>query len=159
MTDSIEEATPSLDRFDSEAKDLHLQGQWIAERFLDGVIGGPKPAGFPYVWKASTMAEAIDQATVALGTVDTARRHLSCVNPGLGGAATTHTLSAGMQMVKPGEVASAHRHSMAAIRFVTSGHPEAYTAVDGESSTWRTSISFSHHASRGTTTTIRVTRT
>ncbi|OLT33717.1 hypothetical protein BJF84_21570 [Rhodococcus sp. CUA-806] len=132
MTDTTTESTSALDEFDRAAADLHLQGQWVAERFLEGAIGGPKPAGVPYVWNARTMADALDDATVALGPVDTARRHLSCVNPGLAGAATTHTLSAGMQMVKPGEVCSAHRHSMSAIRFVTSGHPEAYTAVDGE---------------------------
>ena len=57
---------------------------------------------------------------------------LMLLNPGLeGAAATTPTLFAGMQLILPGEVARAHRHSPAAIRVIVEGHG-AYTAVDGE---------------------------
>src|SRR2546426_244296 len=53
-------------------------------------------------------------------------------NPGLNGAwATTNTLIAAVQVLLPGEVARAHRHSPAAIRFIISGNG-AYTAVEGE---------------------------
>src|SRR5262249_59603663 len=43
----------------------------------------------------------------------------------------TNTLFAGIQMILPGEVAPAHRHAAAAIRFVLDG-AGAYTAVEGE---------------------------
>jgi len=53
-------------------------------------------------------------------------------NPGLAGASSiTETLYAGLQLILPGEVAPAHRHTPAAIRFVLEGSG-AYTAVDGE---------------------------
>jgi gentisate 1,2-dioxygenase len=39
--------------------------------------------------------------------------------------------SAGVQLIMPGEVAPAHRHTQSALRFVLEGHG-AYTAVDGE---------------------------
>ena len=38
----------------------------------------------------------------------------------------------GIQMIKPGEIAWAHRHSLAAIRFVIKGDGKVFTVVDGE---------------------------
>jgi gentisate 1,2-dioxygenase len=53
-------------------------------------------------------------------------------NPGLRGQSRiTSTLYAGLQLILPGEVAPAHRHSQSALRFVVEGSG-AYTAVDGE---------------------------
>ena len=51
---------------------------------------------------------------------------------GLNDNATTHTLSMGIQMIKPGEIAWAHRHTLAAIRFVIKGDGKVFTVVDGE---------------------------
>jgi gentisate 1,2-dioxygenase len=60
------------------------------------------------------------------------RRVLILENPGLGGTSSiTHSLYAGMQLILPGEVAPAHRHTQSALRFVIEGSG-AYTAVDGE---------------------------
>lgn len=60
------------------------------------------------------------------------RRVLILENPGLTGQASiTHSLYAGLQLVRPGEVARAHRHSQSALRFVIEGSG-AYTTVDGE---------------------------
>jgi gentisate 1,2-dioxygenase len=54
------------------------------------------------------------------------------MNPGLGGEASiTGSLFAGLQLIMPGEIAPAHRHSQSALRFIIEGHG-AYTAVDGE---------------------------
>ena len=133
MTDT--EANLRLEEFDAHAATINLQGQWKSEAHLIKAIGGPAPAGIPFRWKWDAISQAMDEATIALGPVDTARRHLTCVNPGLKGrpgAGTTHTMAAGFQLVKAGEVCWSHRHSMAAIRFVTQGNAEAYTAVDGE---------------------------
>jgi gentisate 1,2-dioxygenase len=44
----------------------------------------------------------------------------------------THSLVASLQMLMPGEIAPAHRHSYSALRFMLSGSG-AYTVVDGES--------------------------
>lgn len=60
------------------------------------------------------------------------RRVLILENPGIpGGSAVTRSLYAGVQLVKPGEVAPAHRHIQSALRFVLEGKG-AFTAVDGE---------------------------
>ena len=44
---------------------------------------------------------------------------------------TSHTMLLACQMIQPGEVAPAHRHTMAAIRFIVQGQG-AYTVVNGE---------------------------
>ncbi|MGA9866046.1 MAG: gentisate 1,2-dioxygenase [Acetobacteraceae bacterium] len=60
------------------------------------------------------------------------RRVLILKNPGLGDrAAITETLFSGLQLIMPGEVAPAHRHTQSALRFIIEGHG-AYTAVEGE---------------------------
>lgn len=53
-------------------------------------------------------------------------------NPGLRGRTRiTHSIYAGLQLILPGELAPAHRHSQSALRFVLHG-TGAYTSVDGE---------------------------
>ena len=60
------------------------------------------------------------------------RRVLILENPGMQGqACITHSLFAGLQLILPGEVAPAHRHAQAALRFIIEGRG-AYTAVEGE---------------------------
>ena len=60
------------------------------------------------------------------------RRVLVLENPGLRGESRITTdLYAGVQLVLPGEVAPAHRHSQSALRFVLEGEG-AHTVVDGE---------------------------
>ena len=60
------------------------------------------------------------------------RRVLVLENPGLRGQSKiTTSLYAGVQLVLPGEVAPAHRHTQSALRFVLEGKG-AHTAVGGE---------------------------
>jgi gentisate 1,2-dioxygenase len=53
-----------------------------------------------------------------------------------GSSCITRSLYAGLQLILPGEVAPAHRHTQTALRFVIEGLG-AYTAVDGERTTMR----------------------
>ena len=72
------------------------------------------------------------EAGALLTAKEAERRVLILENPGLRGrASTTHTLYAGVQLILPGEVAPAHRHTQSALRFVLQGKG-AYTAVNGE---------------------------
>jgi len=61
------------------------------------------------------------------------RRALSLRNPGFQGQrhGTISTISAAIQLIKPGEIAKAHRHTSAAIRFIIQ-ESTAYTVVNGE---------------------------
>ncbi|MEO9231552.1 MAG: cupin domain-containing protein [Devosia sp.] len=58
------------------------------------------------------------------------RRTLRLSNPGLA-FGTTHTFWASIQVILPGEIASAHRHSASAFRFIMQGNG-ATTTVNGE---------------------------
>jgi gentisate 1,2-dioxygenase len=51
-----------------------------------------------------------------------------------GTSQVTNVLYAGLQLIMPGEVAPAHRHTQSALRFILEGRG-AYTAVDGEKTT------------------------
>src|SRR6185369_13446401 len=65
------------------------------------------------------------------------RRVLVLENPALRGRSSiTQSLYAGLQLILPGEVAPAHRHTQSALRLVLEGEG-AYTAVDGERTTMR----------------------
>lgn len=126
------ERTKELKVFDEELKQLHMTGQWIYDDLLVKAIGGPRPKGDPYIWKWSTVYSKLMEACDVLPESFTARRSLLFNNPGLETGGTTHTLLMGIQIIKPGEVAWAHRHTMAAIRFVIQGDGKVYTVVDGE---------------------------
>ncbi len=122
----------TLQEFDVELDKLHMRGQWQYDRLLEQVIGGPKPAGIPYVWKWEEVYPKLVEACDIIPESYTARRNFSFLNPGLERGGTTHTLLIGMQMIKPGELAWAHRHTIAALRFVVRGNERVYTVVDGE---------------------------
>jgi gentisate 1,2-dioxygenase len=70
------------------------------------------------------------RAAELVGTVQAERRVLRLSNPNLSGVAS-NTLVANIQIVMPGEIARAHRHSGAALRFIIEGRG-GYTVVNGE---------------------------
>ena len=126
------EHKPDLKAFDEELKRVHMTGQWIYEELLSKAIGGPRPKGVPYVWPWELVYPKLLEACDALPESETARRSLLFNNPGIETHGTTHTLLMGIQMIKPGEHAWAHRHTMAAIRFIIQGDGNVCTTVDGE---------------------------
>ena len=86
----------------------------------------------PHLWRYAVMRPLLLECGELISAEEAERRVLILENPGLaGGGAITETLYAGLQLILPGEVAPAHRHSPAAVRFVLEGSG-AYTAVDGE---------------------------
>ena len=92
----------------------------------------PKSACVPYLWNYEATKAAMNEAGGLITAKEAERRVLVFENPGLyGSSRITTSLYAGMQMVLPGEVAPAHRHSQSALRFIFEGNG-AYTAVNGE---------------------------
>src|SRR4051794_37180239 len=69
-------------------------------------------------------------AAELVGTQQAKRRVLRLTNPNLPGIAS-NTLVANIQIVMPGEIARAHRHSGAALRLIVEGQG-GYTVVNGE---------------------------
>jgi gentisate 1,2-dioxygenase len=124
-------AAKEIAAFDDELKAVHLFGQWNAEAALAKLTDGPRPAGTPMVWPYDVVRAKLDEACVLFPESMSARRNVTFITPGLPRRGSTPTIIAGMQLVLPGEIASAHRHSIAALRFVVEGATELYTVVDG----------------------------
>lgn len=92
----------------------------------------PKTPCVPVLWKWDQMRPWLMESGSLISAEEAERRVLVLENPGLRGKASiTHSLYAGLQLILPGEVAAAHRHTQSALRFVIDGHG-AYTSVDGE---------------------------
>ena len=92
----------------------------------------PKSACLPALWKFDEIRDYMTEAGKLITAKEAERRVLVLENPGLRGQSKiTTSLYAGVQMVMPGDVAPAHRHTQSALRFVLEGKG-AYTAVDGE---------------------------
>ncbi len=98
----------------------------------DLVTPEPKSACRPHLWKFDAIRDYMTEAGKLITAKEAERRVLVLENPGLRGQSkVTTSLFAGVQMVIPGDVAPAHRHSQSALRFVLEGKG-AFTAVDGE---------------------------
>jgi gentisate 1,2-dioxygenase len=92
----------------------------------------PKSACQPHLWRFEAIKAHMLEAGKLITAKEAERRVLVLENPGLRGQSkATTSLYAGVQLVLPGEVAPAHRHSQSALRFVLEGRG-AHTAVDGE---------------------------
>jgi gentisate 1,2-dioxygenase len=92
----------------------------------------PRSACVPYLWKFDEVRAAMMEAGGLITAKEAERRVLIMENPGLRGQSRiTTSLYAGVQLVLPGEVAPAHRHSQSALRFILEGEG-AHTTVNGE---------------------------
>lgn len=121
-----------LKAFDAELAKSSINGQWQYDELLERLIGGPKTTAVPMAWPWELMHSKLLESCRVMEESFTARRNLSLINPGLERGGTTQTILAGMQVVKPGEVAWAHRHPISALRFAIEGSEDLYTVVDGE---------------------------
>lgn len=121
------EPDPALAAFEAELASQHMEGHWQEAVYLPTE---PYVRIQPYLWKWDLIRRQLLRAgeLVPIRGGD-ARRTLRLLNPGR--KATTHTIHMSVQLVKPGEVAEAHRHTLAALRFVVEG-AGAYTTVEGE---------------------------
>ncbi|MEL6235920.1 MAG: cupin domain-containing protein [Pseudomonadota bacterium] len=91
----------------------------------------PSSMGVPYVWRYADLRPLLMDAGQRISAEEAERRVLALKNPGLERPGIAQTLFAGLQLVLPGEVAAAHRHTQGAIRFVLESSG-GYTAVEGE---------------------------
>ncbi len=83
-------------------------------------------------WSFNRILPLLMEAGELITAAEAERRVLILENPALPGQSRiTSTLYAGLQLILPGEVAPAHRHTQNALRFIMSGDG-AFTALDGE---------------------------
>jgi len=109
---------------------LNLFPLW--EQLSNLVPQQPASPCLPQLWRFSQIRPVLLESAQLISAAEALRRVLILENPGLKGKSSiTQSLYAGLQLIMPGEVAPAHRHSQSALRFIVEGHG-AYTAVDGE---------------------------
>jgi len=114
-----------------ELKRRYLVALWNVQKNL--LTKEPRSRAVPYLWRWDDLRPLVTRsgelAPIKRGAE---RRVLGLINPGLPDRyGATHTMWAGFQYLMPGEVALAHRHSPAAIRFIVEGRG-GFTTVDGD---------------------------
>jgi len=129
-----------LNQLESRMKSLSLDGLWSETSEADRATYSkdPRTSVLPHLWKWKDLYETIQAVGNMRGLDGRAeRRVLRLINPAYVDAknrrnrTTTHTMLMTVQLLKPGEVAQAHRHNFAAFRFILKG-TGAYTVVEGE---------------------------
>lgn len=121
---------PDLELLYGDLAEQELQPLWELKGLLTAT---PAVRSVPFRWSAKQL-RALGERAGQLVPIDRGgdRRVLACANPGLEGAPyAVSTLWAAVQYLGPLEVAPAHRHTPAALRFVLEGEG-VWTLVDGD---------------------------
>lgn len=128
---SGEQVSAEVERFYEDLERDELQGLWRVVRGMKA--RRPTSPVVPFHWSWTRIRTHLQSAARLIDlTRGGDRRVLLLVNPGLKDQhLTTPTLIASVQIMRPGEVAPAHRHSPTAIRFIIEGDG-AFTTVEGE---------------------------
>src|SRR5947207_12523478 len=122
----IQVSQEELEDYYAQLREQHVTPAWIG----GGISVEPQSRAVPYVWHWEDLRPQAMRAAELVGTAQAERRVLRLTNPKLPGIAS-NTLVANIQIVLPGEIARAHRHSGAALRLIIEGRG-GYTVVNGE---------------------------
>ena len=122
----IQSSPEELQDYYAQLRAQHVTPAWIGA----GISVEPQSQAVPYVWHWRDLRPQAMRAAELVGTAQAERRVLRLTNPELPGIAS-NTLVANIQIVMPGEIARAHRHSGAALRLIIEGSG-GYTVVNGE---------------------------
>src|SRR5438270_3887922 len=103
-----------------EIRPLNLAPLWTVLKGL--VPAQPVPAAKPCKWAWNDVYPQLLRAGALISAEEAERRVLVLENPGLPGKSQiSDTLYCVLQLILPGEVAPAHRHTQSALRFVLHG--------------------------------------
>jgi gentisate 1,2-dioxygenase len=95
----------------------------------------PQSSSVPIVWQYERLRDHVLRALDLVTPEQAGRRVVYLANPGRRDVtAAVGWLYSGIQVMAPGELASSHRHSASALRFIMEGSG-AYTNVDGQTIT------------------------
>jgi gentisate 1,2-dioxygenase len=124
------EDTPELEAYYREMEGAELGALWNVANEIEPWF--PQPKSVPTHWPWKKVEPFVRKAAALVSAEKAARRVVMLVNPGRKEwSAASGLLYTGVQVMNPGEAASAHRHQASALRFVMEGRG-AYTIVDGE---------------------------
>ena len=122
----IQSSPQELEEYYAQLRAQHVTPAWIG----GGISVEPQSTAVPFAWHWRDLRPQAMRAAELVGTAQAERRVLRLTNPKLPGIAS-NTLVANIQIVMPGEIARAHRHSGAALRLIIEGKG-GYTVVNGE---------------------------
>src|ERR1700746_3848729 len=112
--------TPEREAFYKKIEGQSLAALWNV--MGDIITPEPRSASRPHLWKFDMIRDYMTEAGKLITAKEAERRVLILENPGLKGQSkVTTSLFAGIQMVVPGDIAPAHRHSQSALRFILEG--------------------------------------
>ena len=123
----IQSSQEELQDYYTQLSEQHVTPAWIG----GGISAEPCSEAVPYLWRWRDLRPQAMRAAALVGTQQAERRVLRLTNPELPGVSASNTLVANIQIVMPGEIARAHRHSAAALRLIIEGRG-GYTVVNGE---------------------------
>jgi gentisate 1,2-dioxygenase len=129
----VNDLTSQREAFYHRIDPHHMAPLWTRLKAL--VPKEPTPIGVVHHWKYDEVRPYVLESAQHISAREAERRVLILENPALRGTSqVTNVLYAGLQLIMPGEVAPAHRHTQSALRFILEGRG-AYTAVEGEKTT------------------------
>jgi gentisate 1,2-dioxygenase len=123
----IRSSEQELEDYYAQLRAQNVTPAWIS----GGISSEPRSKAVPYLWRWSDLRPQAMRAAELVGTQQAERRVLRLTNPELSGVSASNTLVANIQIVMPGEIARAHRHSAAALRLIIEGRG-GFTVVNGE---------------------------
>src|SRR6202023_1990734 len=122
----IQSSQEELQDYYAQLRAQYVTPAWIGR----GLSIETRSEAVPYLWRWRDLRPQAMRAAELVGTQQAERRVLRLTNPNLTGVAS-NPLVANIQIVMPGEIARAHRHSAAALRLIIEGRG-GYTVVNGE---------------------------
>lgn len=127
------EDTPELLGYYRELDALHTGALWTVANKIEP--WEPKSPSVPVLWRYQDLRAHVLRSVDLVTPEKAGRRVIYLNNPGRRDvSAAVGWLYSGLQVMHPGEAASAHRHSASALRFIMEGRG-AYTVVDGHKMT------------------------
>lgn len=135
ITDQIQSQVSSnshghdIDALFTSLPSKNLEPLWLKiEKFVPPT---PNPAATVALWPYAEIRPTLIDAGRFVSAEEAERRVLMLVNPTLQAPHTTDTIYGGLQIILPGEIAPAHRHTAFALRFIVEGSC-GFTAIDGQ---------------------------
>ena len=121
--------TPELVAYYRQLAELKTGALWTVANKIEP--WQPKSSSLPVLWRYRELREHVLRSVDLVTPEKAGRRVIYLNNPGRQDvAAAVGWLYSGLQVMHPGEAASAHAHSSSALRFIMEGRG-AYTIVDG----------------------------
>jgi len=127
------EDTPELTAYYKELEQFEAGALWTVANKIEP--WQPVSSSVPVLWRYRDLRSHVLRSLALVTPEKAGRRVIYLNNPGRRDvSAAVGWLYSGLQVMNPGEAASAHRHSASALRFIMEGSG-AYTIVDGHKMT------------------------